>query len=255
MPTPVISRAVISRAVVAASYNRTVPDPAPQPALSQGAARSLVEGPRSELATAVGRRGRRRDPTIATRVAHTVIAVYAQLGWAGLTFDEVARRARVGKAALYLRWSSKEELLLDSMASIHVRHLAHAHDDLRRDLAEIAHSLLAFYASTNGLAYLRLYVESRYVPGLEERWRRQQTTPLFLETRALVREATSRGELPEGTSPTIVLDALAGAIANHVLSTPPELFSQMVENGPSYVESLVDFVLAGARSVRPAPPS
>jgi hypothetical protein len=41
---------------------------------------------------------------------------------------------------------------------------------------------------------------------------------------------------------------LIGAITNHVLSTPPELFSQMQANGPAYVDSLIDFVLAGARA-------
>lgn len=175
-----------------------------------------------------------------------VIELYARLGWAGLTFDEVARQAKVGKAALYLRWSSKEDLLLDSMAGVRARREPRTHHDLRADLASIAQALFAFYSSTSGLAYLRLYVECRYVPGLEERWRKQHTTPMFLETRALVHDAVTRGELPEGSSPTIVLDALIGAITNHVLSTPPELFEQMQANGPAYIDSLIDFVLAGA---------
>jgi len=181
-------------------------------------------------------------------VANTVIEVYAELGWAGLSFDEVARRAKVGKAALYLRWSGKEDLLLDSMASVRVRRLPRTHYDVRADLASIAHALLAFYSSPRGLAFLRMYVESRYVPGLEERWREQHTTPMFRETRSLIHEAIAREELPEGTSPTIVLDALTGAIANHVLSTPSERFSQMQANAPGYVDALVDLVLAGARA-------
>jgi AcrR family transcriptional regulator len=219
-----------------------LPDPidTDRPAAAQASDSGAVE--------AQVRRGRRRDPTIDTRVANSVIEIYAQFGWAGLTFDEVARRAKVGKAALYLRWASKEDLLLDSMASVHVRRMPHHRHDLRTDLAAIGHSLLAFYSSPRGLAYLRMYVESRYVPGLEDRWRKQHTTPIFRRARSLIHEAVARGELPEGTSPTIVLDALIGAITNHVLSTPPELFSQMQANGPAYVESLIDFVLAGARA-------
>lgn len=197
------------------------------------------------------RRGRRRDPTVDTRVANTVIEVYAEFGWAGLTFDEVARRAKVGKAALYLRWASKEDLLLDSMASVRVRRVPHTHYEVRADLASIAHALLAFYGSPRGLAYLRMYVESRYVPGLEERWRKQHTTPMFLETRSLIHDAIARGELPEGTSPTTVLDALTGAVANHVLATPTERFPQMQADAPAYVDSLVDLVLAGARASGP----
>ena len=40
------------------------------------------------------------------------LAVYAEAGWSGFSFDAVARRAGVGKAPLYLRWASKEDLLL-----------------------------------------------------------------------------------------------------------------------------------------------
>lgn len=209
---------------------------------------SSTPDPTGESASAPQRRGRRRDPTVDTRVAHAVIELYARFGWAGLTFDEVARRAKVGKAALYLRWASKQELLVDCMAGVRARRVPRTHHDVRADLTAIARSLLAFYASPKGLAYLRLYVESRYVPGLEELWRERHTTPMFLETRSLIHEAVARGELPEGTSPTIVLDALTGAIANHVLSTPPQLFSQMQANAPEYVDSLIDFVLAGARA-------
>jgi AcrR family transcriptional regulator len=199
----------------------------------------------SDQPTARARRGRPRDPSVDARVANAVVELYARSGWAGLTFDEVARQAKVGKAGLYLRWGSKEDLLLDCMAGVQERRVPHTYHDLRSDLASIAQALFAFYSSTSGLAYLRLYVESRYVPGLEERWRKQHTTPMFLETRSLVHDAVARGELPEDTSPTILLDALIGAITNHILSTPPELFDQMQANGPAYIESLLDFVLAG----------
>jgi AcrR family transcriptional regulator len=230
----------------------TVHVPLPTPVvLSEvaSAAQPEADADRPHAAHAPGpRRGRRRDPTIDTRVATTVVELYAQFGWAGLTFYEVARRARVGKAALYLRWASKEDLLLDSMASVRVRRIPGETDGLRDDLVAIGQSLLTFYSSPSGLAFLRFYVECRYVPGLEDRWRKQHATPMFLETRALVRDAIARGELPASTSPTIVLDALAGAIVNHVLSTPPELFAEMTAKSPRYLEELVDFVLTAAAS-------
>ncbi len=175
-----------------------------------------------------------------------MVELYARVGWAGLTFDDVANHAKVGKAALYLRWSSKEDLLLDCMADLNAQRSSPSHGELRADLTSIVHALFDFFTSTGGLAYLRLYVECRYVPGLEERWRKQQATPMFLETRALVHEAAARGELPEDTSPTILLDALIGAIINHVLSTPPELFKQMQDSSAGYIDALIDFALAGA---------
>ncbi len=199
----------------------------------------------------VPRRGRRRDPSIDRRVAETVIELYARSGWNGLTVDEVARRARVGKAALYLRWPTKEALLVDAVAAVGVPVVPEPSGSIRIDLLELARSLFGLYSTTNGIAYLRLYVEARYLPSLEQTWQQRTTVPRQLEARALVRQAIARGELPAGTSPTILLDALAGAMANHVLSTPPELYAEMIAQAPSYLERLVDFVLAGARAAAP----
>ena len=45
-----------------------------------------------------------------------IAAFFAELGekgYAGLTMDRVAERAGVGKAALYRRWPSKQEMLID----------------------------------------------------------------------------------------------------------------------------------------------
>jgi hypothetical protein len=45
----------------------------------------------------------------------TSIDVFGELGWAGFTIEAVARRSRVGKAAIYLRWPSKAELLVAAL--------------------------------------------------------------------------------------------------------------------------------------------
>ena len=180
-----------------------------------------------------------------------MLELYARSGWNGLTFDEVARRARVGKAALYLRWPTKEALLVDAMSAEGVPVVAEPSGDIRADLLELARSLFQLYSTTAGIAYLRLYVEARYLPTLEATWQQRTTLPRQLEARALVRGAVTRGELPPATSPTILLDALAGAMANHVLSTPPVLYEEMVAKAPDYLERLVDFLLAGARASSP----
>jgi AcrR family transcriptional regulator len=66
-------------------------------------ARSEVRGP-----------GRPRDPNLESRVFAAVRTIYAEAGWSGFSFDAVARSAGVGKAPLYLRWKTKEDLLLSS---------------------------------------------------------------------------------------------------------------------------------------------
>jgi AcrR family transcriptional regulator len=62
-------------------------------------------------------RGRPRDPDLEERVFDAVIGVYGESGWAGFTLEAVARRARVGREALYRRWVGKAELLAGAVAA------------------------------------------------------------------------------------------------------------------------------------------
>src|ERR1700726_2671458 len=67
------------------------------------------------MGSRVGVRGRPADPGIENRVLTAALTVYGEVGWAGFTLDAVARRAPVGKAALYRRWTTKEDLLLAAL--------------------------------------------------------------------------------------------------------------------------------------------
>jgi AcrR family transcriptional regulator len=55
--------------------------------------------------------GRPLDPAKDKAIAAAVYQVLGEVGYSGLTMDEVAMAAGVGKAAIYRRWSSKADLL------------------------------------------------------------------------------------------------------------------------------------------------
>jgi AcrR family transcriptional regulator len=59
------------------------------------------------------RLGRKRDHARDGAILDAATDVLGEVGYAGLTMDMVALRARAGKATVYRRWSSKEELVLD----------------------------------------------------------------------------------------------------------------------------------------------
>jgi len=60
--------------------------------------------------------GRRRDPTRDGDILDATLEVLAEVGYAGLTMDLVAARAKAGKATVYRRWPSKAELIVDAVA-------------------------------------------------------------------------------------------------------------------------------------------
>lgn len=60
--------------------------------------------------------GRRRDPAKDQQILDAAIEVLAETGFDGMTIDMVAARAGAGKATVYRRWASKNELVLDAVA-------------------------------------------------------------------------------------------------------------------------------------------
>lgn len=68
-----------------------------------------------ETAPQVARLGRKRDHTRDADILEAALDVLAETGYEGMTIDQVAARARAGKATLYRRWSSKSELVIDAV--------------------------------------------------------------------------------------------------------------------------------------------
>ncbi|MEU6610570.1 TetR/AcrR family transcriptional regulator [Streptomyces shenzhenensis] len=67
------------------------------------------------------RGGRRRDPQRDASILEATLDVLAEVGYASMTMDLVAARARAGKATMYRRWPSKEDLVLDAVTLLQSR--------------------------------------------------------------------------------------------------------------------------------------
>lgn len=63
-------------------------------------------------------RGRRRDPALDTAILDAAIEVVAEVGYERMTMDMVALRAKAGKAAVYRRWKSKGDLIVDAVGHL-----------------------------------------------------------------------------------------------------------------------------------------
>jgi AcrR family transcriptional regulator len=64
------------------------------------------------------RPGRPRDDTIDEGIVAALFELVEDVGLDGVTIDAIAERAGVGKATIYRRWASKEELMVDAVAGL-----------------------------------------------------------------------------------------------------------------------------------------
>ncbi|RKN14910.1 TetR/AcrR family transcriptional regulator [Micromonospora musae] len=180
----------------------------------------------------------RGDITAAIRRA--LMQELAAVGYGRLSIEAVARRAGVSKTAIYRRWGSKVELVLDIVAAAaHGKLPALDTGSLRGDLAllfqVVAHALRHPLASQ---IIPDLLAEAARNPAIDEtlqkvlRARQQEIGGHMIEL------AVRRGELPADTDPEAAVDLIVGplywrlAIARNPLSD-------------SYLETLVEAVAVG----------
>ncbi len=81
--------------------------------------------------------GRPRDPSIDAAVRRAVLDLLGEVGYARTTVDEVARRANVGRPAVYRRWQSKAHLVLDVLFEVDMAPQIRRSGDVRADLVEL----------------------------------------------------------------------------------------------------------------------
>ena len=168
-----------------------------------------------------------------------VLAVYAETGWAGFTLDAVARRARVGRAALYRRWASKSALLVDALEARSPLPVPADTGTARGDLVELARELLEGYRDAAGFVGLRAALEARVHPELLAELTEAVDRSRLLTAREIVLRGVERGELPPGTPTTLLLELITGAVLSHVL------FGRGAPDDPAYASVVVDAALRG----------
>ncbi|MDJ0359655.1 TetR/AcrR family transcriptional regulator [Rhodococcus sp. H29-C3] len=161
--------------------------------------------------------GRPRDADMEVRVYDAVLEVYWETSWRGFTFDAVARKAKVGRAALYRRWDSKEDLLVQALEARSPLSTPIDTGTVRGDLIELSEQLTHGYAELSGLVSLRVTLDAMVNPDLLSHLTDTLNQSRFVTTRQIVQRAVMRGELPSSTSTTLLLELVTGAVLTRAL--------------------------------------
>ncbi|MET9217317.1 TetR/AcrR family transcriptional regulator [Streptomyces sp. NPDC088197] len=154
----------------------------------------------------------REDVTEAIRAA--VFAELAAVGYGRMSMEGIARRAGVGKAAVYRRWRSKLPLVLDMVSDFAAQGLpvpdtGTLYGDVRALLDVSARALRHPVAAQ---IIPDLLAEAARSPELADTLRTALREAQGGITVAVIRQAAARGELSPSADPELALDLIAGPL-------------------------------------------
>jgi AcrR family transcriptional regulator len=159
-------------------------------------------------------RGRPRDPGVDAAIRAATLELLAGVGYARLTMDQVAARARVSKSSLYLRWPNKVALVADAL-----QHRARAVPEVP-DTGSLPGDMQVFLGGllrSRGEASRALAAVSGEIatnPELRQAWHRGLAGMLTGCLRLIVDRGVARGELPAGSDVELLAELPLSLLQN-----------------------------------------
>lgn len=181
-----------------------------------------------------------RQPSVTAALTRALFVEWARHGYGALAMESVARRAGVGKAALYRRWPSKLAMVIDRLEQADLA-IAEVPDTgtLRGDLRHLLGSLYR---------QLRRPLVRRILPDLHAEMLRSSELAAAIRGRLqvtrrargalLVERAVQRGELSSDADAEFFSDAAGGLLYWRMIITDGDA-------RPAYLDELTEFILRG----------
>lgn len=163
--------------------------------------------------------GRPRSPQVDAAILEAGFDQLAAVGFDRLTMEAVAERAGVSKATLYLRWSTKEDLVV-AVVDRFVSEIAIPDSGtVEGDLVHMMEDAVRVYGGRPGAVIPGLLSALAYNKRLAETFRGRFLGPRRTALRTVIDRAVRRGEFPESVDRELALDFLGGPLFYRLLLT------------------------------------
>jgi AcrR family transcriptional regulator len=183
--------------------------------------------------------GRPREARADRAILAAVLELIAERGVATLRMNDVAERARVGKAAIYRRYRSRDELVAAAVAALVSEITVPDTGSTRGDLLALMRDAVEVYSGPVAAGAMPSVVEAMSRdPGLARAVRDGFLAGRRTALRDVLERGVERGDLGAGLDVELALDVLGG----------PLFYRLLVTGGPideSLAEGIVELILRG----------
>jgi AcrR family transcriptional regulator len=187
--------------------------------------------------------GRPRDARVDKAIVSAALGLMAERGIGDLRMDAVAERAGVGKAAIYRRFRSKDELVAFVLGeTVNTEIAIPDTGSTERDLRQLMDEAVALYTQPPAAGLMQALVEAlRRDAELAKAVRERFLTRRRAALGEVLRRGIERGDLDAELDLELALDVLAG----------PLFYRLLVTGGPiddRLAAGVVDLILKKERS-------
>ncbi len=186
-----------------------------------------------------GRAGRPRDEHADAAIVAAALELLAEVGVHRFRMDDVAGRAGVGKATIYRRYPSKEQLVAAAVASLVSEIALPDTGTTRGDLLSLMRDAVAVYSQPRAGGLMASLVEAmRHDSALAAAVREGFLAARRRALEQVLERGVERGDLESGLDVELALDVLGGPLFYRLLITGGPIDERLAEG-------VVDLILAG----------
>ncbi|WP_161624959.1 TetR/AcrR family transcriptional regulator [Streptomyces spectabilis] len=183
--------------------------------------------------------GRPRDSRVDDAITSAVRELLADVGYARLTMAEVAARAGVGKAAIYRRHTTKQEMIFDALLPDQFLAVAPDRGSLRADLAAVLAEVADAMSLPPQGTVPGLLADVHADPALRDRFDERYLGAQRRTLTQILDRAAARGELTARPDPAALNALLVGPVFAWLF-----LLSESPADLPALTAVLLDATLA-----------
>jgi AcrR family transcriptional regulator len=164
--------------------------------------------------------GRPREERVDRAIVAAALELMAESGISELRMDQVAERARVGKAAIYRRFHSKDEMVAAAVGALVSEITVPDTGSTRSDLLELMRGAVLVYTKSIAGKLMPSVVEAmRRDPELARVVREQVVAGRRVALEEVLDRGIARGDLRTDLDVELTLDVLGGPLFYRLLIT------------------------------------
>ena len=184
--------------------------------------------------------GRPRKPETDAAILDAALTVFGEVGYEGMTVEAVAARAGVGKATIYRRWSSKDDLIIAAIQEVLIPVEVPNIGEVRKTLISIVRGAVTFMkTSVAGVIFPRMAAEVAGQTPLGKRYVESVIGP----RRAMVRTVLSRGVVEGALRPDLDIHLLADILVGPIVLR--KILRELDASSDDLPDRLVEALLDG----------